>query len=138
MLIDWAIRTAKRHRNFLIFGTIGAMNTGVHAGFVIAFVELLEAHPTVANFFAFVLANISSYILNSLLTFRAPLSLMRYVKFFASSLVTLVITLAISQVGQYFNVHYLYSLATIIVLTPLISFFIMNKFVFNKTTSNRQ
>lgn len=132
MMDNCIARTLRKYRKFLIFGTIGAANTVVHAGGVILLVELFHANPTVANFCAFMVANVSSYVLNSLITFKASLHVYRYVKFFFSSLFTLGMTLTISQIGQFFNVHYLYSLAAIIVLTPVVSFLILNKFVFNK------
>ncbi|SFV26742.1 Putative flippase GtrA (transmembrane translocase of bactoprenol-linked glucose) [Devosia crocina] len=117
-------------KQFLTFCAFGVANTLLHAGTVVLLVELSGANQVPANAMAFFVANVFSYAVNARFTFHRPLSVTGYVKFLGTSLATLLMTLLISSAGEVLGLHYMVTTATLIVLTPLITFTILKKFAF--------
>lgn len=119
-----------RYRHFVIFCLIGAINTGVHFAVAIFSIEALGTNQVTANSIAFLIANIGSYVANSLLNFKAPLSLSRYGRFLLSSLSVIILVLFISAIADRYQIHYLYTLVTLTMLSPVISFLMVRYFTF--------
>ena len=84
------------------FMVTGVMATAIHAGMVLALMTLVMPAPTqvVANGVAFVVANVFSYLLNSLWSFAVPLHGKRYLKFLLVSLVGFLGTLLLAFVAE--------------------------------------
>jgi putative flippase GtrA len=118
-------------REFVTFCCVGVANTLIHSGVVISMVELLGTSATVANTAAFFCANIFSYFANSLLTFKSRLSASAYLRFLSSSLAVLGMTVGIAAGGEYMDIHYLLVMAFLIVVSPLVSFFLVKRFAFS-------
>lgn len=118
------------YAQFVIFGAIGVVNTLVHAAVVILLVERLEALQFVANIAGFLLSNLVSYIANSRLTFRKPLRVGAYLRFLSASLTTLGLVAAVSLAGDVFGFYYLYTLAFLVIASPIVSFLMMKYFAF--------
>ncbi|MBL4307083.1 GtrA family protein [Vibrio fluvialis] len=121
-----------KYKQIIIFAIIGAINTVLHAVTLVSCVELLTIDSTLANAIAFMAANIFSYFANSKITFKSVVSLKRYISFFSASILSLLLTLTISYVSNFYGFHYLIGFGFIIVLVPAISFIIMKFFVFSE------
>lgn len=124
------VQTAKSHREFLTFCVIGGLNTLVHAVIVTLLAGQLAVNQVYANVCGFLAANIVSFVLNSKLTFRTKLGFLNYFKFLSSSLVTLGIVVVLSAAAVYFDVNYLYALAGLIILSPILNFLILKYLAF--------
>ena len=119
-----------RYHEFIRFGLVGVANTAVHAGIVIALMELLAPPAFIANGIAFCFANVMSYLLNSRFTFRIPASLLGYRRFLAVSLVSLGLTLLITSVVEYLGLHYAVGLVMAIFVVPVLNYLVMKLWAF--------
>lgn len=117
---------------FFRFALIGGINTLIHAALLTGFMELVVVSVVIANFLAFMMANVFSYFMNCNFTFKVKPSLKGYAKFISSSLLALIITLSISSLVAYLGYHYLIGFLFVILLVPIISFFMMKFWAFNK------
>lgn len=119
-----------RHAQLMCFALIGVANTLVHGAILVVAVEWVALGVTVAHLVAFCVANIFSYLMNSWLTFKAALSLSRYVRFFLASLLSLGLTLLLAWVAEVYGLHYLLGFVLIVVVVPLLSFAVMKFWTF--------
>lgn len=126
MTIDYI----KKQRQFLLFVFIGIVNTFIHGTLLVIGVEFFKITVVMAHFFAFIAANIISYFLNGTLTFRVNLNVKRYVKFFIASMGSLGLTLTLSWLIDIYGAHYLIGFLMIVIVVPLISFFLMKFWAF--------
>ncbi|WEF32926.1 GtrA family protein [Pseudoduganella chitinolytica] len=127
-------RQLAQHRALLVFALIGALNTLLHSGTVVALVEGLRAHPVAANVAGFALANTFSYFANCHLAFRQPPSWQRYRKFLAVSMVSLLLTVLLSTLAEALHWHYLAGLALVLVCGPVLTFFLHKTVTFRTST----
>lgn len=112
------------------FSGIGLGNTLLHTGIVVAFVEILHIHPSIANAIAFIFANIFSYWANSRWSFRRPSSLKQYGRFLFVSLIGLSITIAISSLASWAGWNYLIGLILVFLALPMLTFFLHYRWTF--------
>ncbi len=120
----------ERNAQLLFFGLIGVANTLIHGAVLVLMVECLAVDVTASHLFAFCVANIFSYLMNSRLTFKARLALVRYVRFFLASLLSLGLTLLLSWITDAYGLHYLLGFVLVVVLVPLFSFLVMKFWAF--------
>ncbi|EKT4485181.1 GtrA family protein [Pseudomonas putida] len=125
----------QRYHEFIRFGLVGVTNTAVHAGIVVALMELLAPPAFVANGVAFMFANVMSYILNSRFTFRTPASFLGYRRFLLVSLVSLGLTLAITSLVEYLGWHYAFGLLMVIFVVPVLNYMVMKLWAFTPHAS---
>ena len=125
------IKFSAAHTQFLSFSIIGVANTFFHGAILVMAVEYLELDVTVSNAIAFGVANMFSYFANSTITFRIAVSLLRYARFLAASLISLGITLIISLTADLYGLHYLLGFTLIVVCVPIFSFLVMKVLVFS-------
>jgi len=118
------------HQKFFIFCVVGLMNTLVHAFFVLVIVKYMSFSSTFSNFIAFMFANIFSYIVNGVITFKSKISLLGYIRFFSVSTSTLIIIISISSICEFFRVDYRISLLLVLILSPIISFALTRRYAF--------
>lgn len=123
-------RLLKKNRQLICFAIIGFFSTLVHGAVLVVAVENFFFPVTASHLLAFCTANVFSYFMNSRLTFGAPLSWVRYVRFFAASLLSLGMTLLIARLTENQGVHYLLGFALIVVLVPVLSFLVMRFWTF--------
>lgn len=123
-----------KYHEFIRFGLVGVANTAVHAGIVIALMETVVPPAYVANGVAFVFANLMSYCLNSLFTFRTAITLKGYRKFLLVSLVSLGLTLAITSLAEHLGLHYGIGLVLVIFVVPVLNYFVMKMWAFAPTS----
>lgn len=124
------IKFALRYSQFLTFAAIGVVNTLVHGSILTGAVEWMQMSVVLAHLYAFSVANLLSYVMNSRLTFRAPMTLARYFRFFVASLMSLGLTLILAWVMDYVGFHYFVGFLFIVVLVPLFSFMSMKFWAF--------
>lgn len=125
-----AAREALRHRlpgrqtlaKLFRFGISGVIATGIHVAVATPMIYLLHASQVSANGVAFIIANICSYLLNTLWSFGASPGRDSYLRFLAVSLVGLGITLGISSVAPALGAGYWHGLAAILSVVPVVTF----------------
>jgi putative flippase GtrA len=115
---------------FLKFGSIGAANTLLHSGAVIALHGIVGLPVLPSHALAFFLVNAFSYFLNSFLVFRTAPSLARYIRFLSVSLFSLVATLAIAGLCEMFRLDYRIGLVAVILVTPPVTYALQKAFTF--------
>ncbi len=120
----------QRYHEFIRFGLVGVGNTAVHAGIVIALMELLVPPAFIANGVAFMFANVMSYILNSRFTFSTPPSFVGYQRFLLVSLLSLGLTLALTSLVEYLGGHYAFGLLMVIFVVPVLNYMAMKMWAF--------
>ncbi|UMR31023.1 GtrA family protein [Massilia sp. MB5] len=123
----------QRYRQVLLFAAIGAVNTVIHAGSVVALVELGRWHPVAANIGGFCAANLASYFANSRFTFRQRASWARYGKFLAVSLLSLALTVALSALAAALHWHYLAGLGLVILCGPVLTYLLHRRLTFRRS-----
>ncbi len=127
-------RIFSENRRFVIFGVIGVVNTFIHGSSVIAFVEILSFNPVVANIIAFFTSNVLSYFMNAKWTFLVIPSMSNYLKFLIASTSSLILTVTLATLAEYMRWHYLIGLLLIIVISPLVTYFIYKLWVFQRSS----
>jgi len=125
------LKLLERSPQFVRFGVIGVINTGVHALVLTALVELAHCGVVLANTAAFMVSNVFSYFMNAAITFHAPPTIASYLKFFTASLLALGSTMLISGVMAHLGFHYLQGFLVVIVLVPAISYLAIKVWVFS-------
>lgn len=124
----------RRYAQFIIFSFIGVANTLVHGAILMLCVEVFGFFIVLSHLIAFCIANIVSFILNSLYTFQQQLTMRRYFKFLTASMVSLGLTLLLSWIMNALDTHYLVGFLVIVILVPLFSFAIMKYWTFASRT----
>jgi putative flippase GtrA len=124
-----------RWREIALFGAVGVTNTIVHGLVLAGAVEFLRLPLLLAHTVAFGVANLFSYVVNSRLTFRMPLSASRYMRFATASLVALALTLGIAMAADYLGFDYTTGFAIVVVTVPVFSFFVIKFWAFAKPKS---
>ena len=98
---------------FIKFGLIGVLNTGIHIAALYILTEYLGVYYIVASCIGFCLAVTNSFILNTLWTFKKDLkekTKTRYTKFFIISLAALGVNLGMLYlITEYFGIWYIAS-----------------------------
>lgn len=104
------------------FGVSGVIATGIHVAVATPLIYLVHASQVSANGIAFVIANIGSYLLNTLWSFDARLTRDSYLRFLAVSLLGLLLTLMISAGAQAVDANYWLGLVAILSVVPAVTF----------------
>lgn len=126
------LRLWKKWREIALFAGVGVINTLVHGLVLAGAVEFLELPLLVSHTVAFSVANLFSYVVNSRLTFRVPMSVSRYMRFLTASLVALALTLGIAATADHLGLDYLYGFALVVVTVPVFSFVVVKFWAFAK------
>ena len=122
----------ERWRRPLAFAVVGAVNTALHSGAVVALVETGLSGPVLANAAGFALANTFSYFANARLTFRQRPSWPLYRRFVAVSMGSLGLTLALSTLAQAMGWHYLWGLLLVLLSGPVLTYLLHLRFTFSR------
>ncbi len=104
------------------FGVSGVIATGIHVAVATPLIYLLHASQVGANGVAFVVANVASYLLNTLWSFGATPTRDSYLRFLIVSLLGLAMTLGISAGAQALGFGYWAGLAAILSVVPVVTF----------------
>lgn len=120
----------KRYAQLITFAMIGVVNTLIHGSVLLMTVEWLALTVPIAHLVAFNIANLSSYLMNSSLTFKIPLSLRRYMRFYMTSLLSLGLTLLVAWASDLYGLHYLLGFGLVVMVVPLLTFVVMKFWTF--------
>lgn len=106
------------------FMTTGVLATGLHVVTVMTLVTLIVPAPSqvVANGVAFIVANVFSYVVNSLWSFTAPLQGVRFVKFLTVSVIGFLGTLLIAYLAERMGIAPLGGIVLVVCIMTPISF----------------
>lgn len=124
-------------RRFLQFAAVGASNTIVHLLGVLLLVEVLGFVPVAANVPAFLVANVWSFIANSVFTFRAAVVWTKYPRFLSLSLVAMAVSTGIVQAFQSLGWHYVLGVLASTGTSLAINFLLVRWAVFGARGASR-
>lgn len=119
-----------KYHEFIRFGLVGVINTGVHAGIVILLMETLLPPAYIANGIAFMFANGISYCINSRWTFRTTISFRGYRRFLLVSLLSLALTLLITSLAEHLGLHYGIGLLLVVFMVPVLNYLAVRVWAF--------
>lgn len=123
------------HHQFIKFAAIGVANTLLHGLVLGALVDGLGWPVMLSHLLAFCAANLCSYLLNSYVTFKSPVTPLLYARFLLASLLSLALTLSLSGIAQWSGLGHWQGFALIVLLVPLFSFGLMKFWTFRKVSS---
>ena len=103
---------------------VGVTNVFILLVLAFFFVRILSVDPLLANGTAYFLSAISSYLMNSLITFKKPFSYLMLTKFLIASIFLSLCASLITAVTLRYDYDYLVNIFLIIFGLPLFSFFI--------------
>lgn len=126
-----------KYAQFIRFAFIGGLNTLIHGAILAMCVEIFNVEVVLSNLIAFMAANVFSYFMNATFTFKVAPAFSAYLKFFLASLLSLGLTLLISWIAKFYGAHYLVGFLFVIVLVPLLSFFMMKFWAFSGSQAAR-
>jgi putative flippase GtrA len=109
-------------RQFALFLCIGFGATAVHVVIAAYLIGTQMMPPTLGNAIAFVCAHLFSYFSQSAYVFQRPPSPVQYWRFLSVSLVGLAFVTAISAGLEVLGVHYLASIAAVVLVLPIVTF----------------
>ncbi len=124
----------RSHDQFIKFGAIGVANTLLHGLVFGCFVDGLGISVVMSHLVAFCFANFLSYLLNSFVTFKAPITLRLYARFFLASMLSLIMTLGLSALAQWCGLGHWQGFALIVLVIPIFSFVLMKCWAFSKSS----
>ena len=133
LIVNSCRRQLLPHREVLVFGVIGIINTFFYSATVIAIVEGKFASPILANLVGFGAANTFSFFANSFFTFQRPPSWKLYKKFFLVSLLSLALTISLASLAEMMKWHYLIGLILVILFGPILTFALHKVYAFRQT-----
>ena len=109
------------------FAIVGVINTLINLVVLYIFTEFLGIYYLVSAIFAFIVANINSFLLNKIWTFKENIkhkAASRYIKFVVVSVIALVVNLIFLYAAvEYFKLWYMFAQVLAVILNFLINFF---------------
>jgi len=122
---------------FFRYGLVGVTGTVVHMGTLVVLVEIFLIKPLFASTTGFILALMTSYILNRTWTFKVKKKNSKYfIKYAMVSLLGLLLNNFIMYITVYlFKWWYLLGQMSVITIVPVINFILNNFYTFNEETN---
>lgn len=117
-------------KRVLKFISTGFLATSVHILISIWLIEVKNIHPSISNFFAFVLSTLIAYGVNSIWTFNQKLTFQNLTRYIIVTLFCSIHAVAISQLVYMLKLHYLLGIGLIVMFVPWISFYCHHKLTF--------
>ena len=109
-------------RQFALFVCIGLGATAMHVAIAAHLIGTHMMPPALGNAIAFVFAHLFSYFSQSAYVFQRPPTSVQYWRFLSVSLVGLAFVAAISTGFEVLGVHYLASIAAVVLVLPIVTF----------------
>jgi putative flippase GtrA len=119
-------------REFGLFLCIGLAATAVHVAIATHLIGTHMLPMALGNAIAFVVANLFSYFSQSAYVFQRPATSVQYWRFLIVSLVGLAFVVAISSGVEALGVHYLASIAVVVLVVPIVTFSVHSLWTFRK------
>lgn len=104
----------------------GLLVTGVHVVAAVLFVHLVLANPPLANGFAFVVATMVSYLINTLWSFSSRLHGRTLGRFVVVSIGGFGLAMLVAWVAQRVGLGYLAGIAAVALIIPVYTFILHN------------
>ena len=120
---------------FLYFGLIGVANTVIHGFMLTMMIKFFFLNVVLGNLLGFFVANLFSYFMNSMLTFKIKSSFILYYRFLLTSLFSLGLTLFIAWVMNHLGFHYLEGFLVVIFIVPTLNFLTVKFWAFSVKSS---
>jgi len=114
----------------LRFGLTGMFATAIHVFIAVLAVELLNAHPSIANGLAFCVATIFAYIINTKWSFSSQIATKTIARYAVVSVLGLVAAMLISGIADYAGLHYMLGIVFVVVAVPVLTFLMHNFWTF--------
>lgn len=115
------------------FAGVGMVNTGIFAFIVWYLVGQQDISQTLANVAAFLVANVVSFFLHSIVTFKVAVETKKYLKFTASGIAALVAVIATGLIGDVYSLDYRVTFLLTVCLVPFATYFVLRFWVFEET-----
>ncbi|MFL7963172.1 GtrA family protein [Pseudomonas kielensis] len=104
----------------------GLLVTAVHGVAAVLFVHLILANPPLANGFAFVVATVVSYLINTLWSFSSRLHGRTLGRFVVVSIGGFWLAMLVAWVAQRVGLDYLAGIAAVALIIPVFTFILHN------------
>jgi putative flippase GtrA len=126
------IELIKGHwREILAFAIVGISATSTHYFTALMLIEWFHVDLHLANFWGFSAAFGVSYLGQSIFTFKSRLSWPKLVKYFILAVSNYFISaMTLEFLSNYLNLSHRIALLIVVMLLPLMSYFISKKFIF--------
>lgn len=112
------------------FAVSGLLVTGLHAAIAAGLIETILPQPALANGAAFVVATLTSYLLNAYWSFSqtpAPSNLLR---FLIVSVLGLFVAMSVAGLAAAYGLPYLAGIACVVAVVPPLTFLLHNYWTF--------
>jgi putative flippase GtrA len=110
----------------LRFTLSGIFVTALHIVIATAFIELILPQPALANGVAFLIATLTSYLINTIWSFSSRLHGKTLFRFSLVSFFGLFLSVAISGAAQAYGLPYWYGIAAVTCVVPPTNFVLHN------------
>lgn len=113
-------------RRALRFAMTGLLVTALHAVAAVLFMHLILANPPLANGFAFLVATVVSYLINTLWSFSSRLHGRTLYRFVLVSTGGFGLAMLVAWVAQCAGLNYLEGIAAVALIIPVFTFILHN------------
>ncbi|MGN8276539.1 GtrA family protein [Pseudomonas sp. SMV71] len=113
-------------RRALRFAVTGLFVTAIHVLAAVFFMHLILANPPLANGFAFLVATVVSYLINTLWSFSSRLHGRTLYRFVLVSTGGFALAMLVAWVAQSAGLNYLAGIAAVALIIPAFTFILHN------------
>lgn len=114
------------------FAVTGLGATLIHIVAASVLIEQQQVKPNMANGCAFIMATLFSYLVNTYWSFSSVMNAKNVTRFWITSIVGLVLAVALSSLADLLSFHYLVGIAMVVITVPIISFLIHSNWTFRQ------
>ena len=115
------------------FALVGIAVTALHVVVAAGLIELRGVRPGTANGVAFVIANLVSYAANTHWTFQSRIGMGTWRRYIAVSIAAWLLTVTIAWGVERIEWHYLFGIAIVVTVVPILSFLAHRLFTYRQT-----
>jgi len=112
------------------FAFVGFGATAIHVGVAAGLIEGMRVSPGFANGVAFLVANLASYLANTLWSFKSRLGYETWTKFAVVSIAAWTLTIVIASAIDRAGGHYFLGVAVVVTVIPMFNFVAHRMFTF--------
>jgi len=120
----------KTHHQFLRFGLVGVLNTGIHLGVVMLVLAHTPWHQMGANALAYIVASSFSYLVNARWSFGAKHHWRGFLRFQGVTILGFFASTLLGYLGDLMAWHYLFTVFLVALTVPALSFSLHRSYTF--------